>query len=203
MSGRWGHESGPNSSQNCTCNTIDNKSVSARYIENMLTFTTSPPANRHRSPTFRLEQSRPFRPLYVGGNGNTYENNDELKEPLNGEKKMGTTTAIVLFSIVILWVTIIVVVSVLYYKVSSTLEWAQLYTQPHMYAAINHTMSLLRNADHAATGANRVVDDVHSLTDATVPALQNALQQSASIVDRLERLARNPTIQLRLGEGQP
>ena len=97
---------------------------------------------------------------------------------------------------------VVVVVSVVYYKVTSTLDYLQLYTQPHVYEAVNRTMSLLRHADRAATGANRVVEDVHSLTDATVPALQSALQQSASIVDRLERLARNPTIQLRLGEGQ-
>ena len=86
----------------------------------------------------------------------------------------------------------------MYWSFTSSVSQARDLSRPYLMEAVNHTLSLLNNLDHGARDAHYVVDDVHSLTGSAVPALQHALNQSAMIVDRLERLARNPVLQLSL-----
>ena len=87
---------------------------------------------------------------------------------------------------------------IMYWQFTSGITEARDLSRPYIMDAVNHTLSILHNVDHSSMSAHEMADGARDLTAAAVPALQHALNQSAAIVDRLERLARNPVLQLSL-----
>ena len=86
----------------------------------------------------------------------------------------------------------------MYWSFTSSVTDVRDISRPYIMEAINHTLSILHNVDHSSMSAHMMADGALDLTATAVPALQHALNQSAAIVDRLERLARNPVLQLSL-----
>lgn len=85
-----------------------------------------------------------------------------------------------------------------YWQFSSSLAAAQTAAAPYFGEAINRTMSILANVDESTIGAHDMVDSAQSITDQAVPAMQLALNQTAAMITRLEKLAANPVMQISL-----
>ena len=131
---------------------------------------------------------------------------DETVPLLKGNRRqpftqISTTSAIIIFSAVCLWSLLIVMIGLLYWDLSATMTAARAEFRPYAMAAINHTMSILANTDGAALGAHEVLDGAQALSGQAVPALQHALNQSSAMIDRLEKLAANPVLQISLQQG--
>jgi hypothetical protein len=176
---------------------------------------------RHQTASmFRMEESRPFDARMISMRfgaqaappppqqrarvnpmpfGVGYDDDEEEKMSLlsSRRRKDGQSfplMAACVLALVVLSLTLFM--GVMYWQFTASVSEARDLSRPYIMEAVNHTLSLLHN--HSAADAHLVVDDVHSLTGSAVPALQHALNQSAMIVDRLERLARNPVLQLSL-----
>ena len=106
-----------------------------------------------------------------------------------------------LVSISVLWVTLLTTISAMYSSVSSSLSAARSVATPYMGTAINHTMSILAHVDNSAVGASDMLADAKTISDRAVPAIQLAINQTTAMVARLERLARNPVLQLSFQQG--
>jgi hypothetical protein len=109
-----------------------------------------------------------------------------------------TTSTLTIFALSAVIVVAFSLMALAYFNTMSTLTAARDATRPFMMQMVNHSLSILKNLDDSTTDADHLVHDARDLSSAAVPALQHALNQSASIVDRLERLARNPVLQLSL-----
>ena len=70
--------------------------------------------------------------------------------------------------------------------------------KPYFESAVNHTMSILHNVDESTIGAHDMVVSAQTITDSAVPAMQLALNQTAAMITRLEKLAANPVMQISL-----
>ncbi len=66
---------------------------------------------------------------------------------------------------------------------------------------MNHSISILEHIDKSSIGAEDIVEGARSVTNRAVPALQLALNQSAHMIERLEKLAQHPVLQLSLTQG--
>lgn len=157
---------------------------------------------------FRLERDVPF--TWSKGHMSTRiqptgaASGDEMIPLVKGNRRqpqMSTTTAVVAFSGVCLWFLLILIIGLLYWDLSATMTAARAEFKPYALAAINHTMSILANADGASVDAHGMLDEAHALSNQALPALERALNQSSSMVDRLERLAQNPVLQISMQQG--
>ena len=107
-------------------------------------------------------------------------------------------SSLTLCAAVALWTVIIGVVFIMYWQFSASLSAVQAATAPYFGEAINHTMSILHNVDESTIGANEMVESAQTITDQAVPAMQLALNQTAAMITRLEKLAANPVMQISL-----
>ena len=177
---------------------------------------------RHQtSSMFRMEEARPFDPSMLNlrfaapsprttpqqprarvtpmSYGVEYPEDEERISLVSGKRKGGDNVPLITVCTLAAVVLVLVAfMGTMYWQFTSSVSTARDLSRPYIMEAVNHTIALLANLDHASSDTHHVVDDVHSLTGAAVPALQHALNQSAAIVDRLERLARNPVLQLSL-----
>ena len=62
-------------------------------------------------------------------------------------------------------------------------------------------MSILQHVDDSTIGASEMVDQAQSISDQAVPAMQLALNQTAQMIARLEKLAANPVLQISMTGG--
>ena len=170
---------------------------------------------------FRMEESRPFDARILNWQAraqvrpaptSSYSQQqnifgDDEFEPLmsNSNKRrqggLDLPTTITLCAAVSLWIMVVVVVALLYWNVSSSVASARDSARPFVAEAVNHTLSILLNADRSMMGATKMVEGANSITDQAVPALENALNRSAMIIGRLEALAQHPVLQLSLAQG--
>lgn len=172
---------------------------------------------------FRMEQGIPFEPGMFSWNARTPNGRsrvqpvgvsremppamgDEMVPLIKGNRRrpsdsFSTTTAVVLCAGVTLWVLLIGLMATLYWNFTSSMNVARDEFRPYIYSALNHTMSILRNTDEASLGAHGVLDGAEQLSNQAIPAIQHALNQSAAMIDRLERLAQNPVLQISLQQG--
>lgn len=132
---------------------------------------------------------------------------DDENQPLIKDNRrppmqtFGVTTAVIICSGVMLWALLILLVTTLYWNFTASMNVANAEFRPQIQAAINHTMSILAHTDAATSGAHGILDGAHDLTNQALPAIERALNQSAAMVDRLERLAQNPVLQISLQNG--
>jgi len=111
------------------------------------------------------------------------------------------TATVLIASGVCLWLTVVGMFVAAYWNFSSTISAARAEFRPYAAEAIQHTMQILANADAATSGAHGVMDGAQLLSDNAVPAIRHALNQSSTMIDRLERLAQNPILQISLQQG--
>ena len=90
----------------------------------------------------------------------------------------------------VVWVT---------YFLCSTIQVMGDEARPYLADIMNHTMSIIENADHSSVGVATAVDDVGVLTQTALPAMQGALNQSSQIVAHLESLMAHPVMRISLG----
>lgn len=131
-----------------------------------------------------------------GANGN--ENEPLLRrQPKRRPRDMASS--IVLCAAVSLWVLVIGFVCVMYWTLSGSVAVAQEAAAPYIVSIMNHTISILRNVDASSFGAADVVNGARSVSSTAVPALQSALNQTAIMLARLEKLAEHPVLRVSLG----
>ena len=116
-------------------------------------------------------------------------------------KSTSLAVPLTLAAVVVLWITVIAVVSVLYYKVTSSMVEAQEIVGPHLSDAFNHTMSILKNVDESTISANGMVDKARSVSDQALPAMERVMNQTQEMISRLETLAKHPVMQISLSNG--
>lgn len=176
---------------------------------------------RHQTASmFRMEEARPFNPQIIsmrfGAQATSaapqprvrvnpmfaapYDEEDEKMSlvPGRGRQRNGGIPLLTVCALATVIGILVVLMGTMYWQFTASVSEARDLSRPYIMDAVNHTLALLANLDHSSADAHMIVDDVHSLSGAAVPALQHALNQSAMIVDRLERLARNPVLQLSL-----
>ena len=179
---------------------------------------------RHQTTSmFRMEEQRPFDPSVISMRFATptprttphqtpqsrarvnpmafaaaYDEEDEKMSLIPRRGGGSNVPYMTIFALGAVILALITFMGVMYYQFTASVSEARDLSRPYIMEAVNHTLAVLANLDHGTADAHRVVDDVHALSGAAVPALQHALNQSAAIVDRLERLARNPVLQLSL-----
>ncbi len=183
---------------------------------------TSNYRTRHQTTSmFRLEEARPFDPSMLSlrfagaaqrtaprptrarvnpfSFGDSYDDEEE-RASLMGRNKTRFTNVqtITLLALACVLTLVCVLVGVMYWQFTSGVMTLRDISRPYMVDAVNHTLSILHNIDHSSISAQEMADGARDLTSSAVPAIQHALQQSAAIVDRLEKLARNPVLQLSL-----
>lgn len=174
---------------------------------------------RHQTPSmFRMEEARPFDPQFLSlrfgaparqtapaprarvnpmSFAAPYED-DEKQSLIPGRSRTTQVPIMAVCALASVILALTIFMGVMYWQFTASVTEARDLSRPYIMEAVNHTLSLLHNLDHSSSDAHMIVDDVHTLSGAAVPALQHALNQSAAIVDRLERLARNPVLQLSL-----
>jgi hypothetical protein len=135
-----------------------------------------------------------------------YDNDEEEGAPLVAKRRRSKRSpdclsATALAAAVCLWISVLVLLVGGYWLVSSSITSAQSAAQPYIAVALNHSLSILSHIDDSTIGANDVVNSARAVTSAAVPALESALNRSATMVARLETLLHNPTIRLSMGEG--
>lgn len=120
------------------------------------------------------------------------------------ERRFGTmdlSTSIFLCAVVSLWIMVIVVIGALYWSFTSSAAEARDAMKPYFQQIVNHSMSILRNVDGSSVGAHDVINGARTVSNVAVPALQTALNQTSSMITRLEQLAQHPVLQLSLTQG--
>lgn len=111
---------------------------------------------------------------------------------------MSLSASITLCSAVVLWLLIASAVGVMYWQVTSGVSAVQMAASPYFGKAINRTMSILQHVDDSSIGASNMVEGAQAITNLAVPTMQLALNQTAAMILRLERLAANPVMQISL-----
>lgn len=184
---------------------------------------TSPRGQRFQQAVgmFRMEEARPFEPGLFGFQGQALRpgatrartapaatigayTDSETKSliPRRAQaQRMDLSNAITLCAAVSLWFMIVAVIGVMYWSFTSNVASLRDSAQPFVMEAVNRTMSIMRHADESSIGVNDVVDGAVSITNAAVPALAAAMNQTSRMIDRLEALAKNPVLQLSLTNG--
>jgi hypothetical protein len=156
-----------------------------------------PPRAAHYSRT----QIVPTRGMQYGG-GNDLEEQEYLINRQSMQRGgIDLPSSLTLCAAVALWTVIIGVVFIMYWQFSASLSAAQTAVQPYFGEAINHTMSILANVDESTIGAHDMVVSAQTITDSAVPAMQLALNQTAAMITRLEKLAANPVLQISMTGG--
>ena len=144
--------------------------------------------------------------VYPIGRETTLATGDEMAPLIKGNRRQPvvdfrTTTAVIMCGTVTLWVLLFVLVGTIYFNFNGTMNAYRAEFRPYVHEAFNHTMSILRNTDDATFSAHNALHGAQELSDRAVPAIERALNQSSAMIDRLERLAQNPVLQISMQQG--
>lgn len=154
---------------------------------------------------FRLEEGRPFTsasiatPLKMQDAARTSFTDVSQQSKNHGYNTVFTLT---LCTFAVLFIAIIGLIGYMYYTVTGAVSSVRDFARPLMQEAVDHTLSILTNADESMIGTHTIVSDATSFTHQAVPAMQLAMNQTSEMITRLERLAQHPVLQLSLTQGQ-
>lgn len=157
--------------------------------------------------TFRVDETVPFDPNNFKKNARHRACMASLTEG-DGASSMGTTDLVRLVTLqcvagtclCVVGLSIVVFLFMLYWQTSSLIVNFDVAARPYVAEALNTTMRIVGNADVSSAQILHALSDVATLTQSTVPAMQNAINQTSSIVTRLESLATHPVLRLSLGD---
>lgn len=127
---------------------------------------------------------------------NAYKNRSESSG--QSVNRFALSSAIVLGSAVCLWVLLFVLVGAFYFNVSQTTTAFKQELRPHIEEALQHMSNVLNHMDRAATSADHMLSDADALEHSIVPAVAHAVNDSASVLHKLETIAQNPVLKLSL-----
>jgi hypothetical protein len=127
---------------------------------------------------------------------NNYKDRSESSGP--SINRFALSSAIVLGSAVCLWVLLFVLVGAFYFNVSQTTTAFKQELRPHIEEALQHMSNVLNHMDRAATSADHMLSDADALEHSIVPAVAHAVNDSASVLHKLESIAQNPVLKLSL-----
>lgn len=117
----------------------------------------------------------------------------------NGFNRFALSSAIVLSSAVCLWILLFLLVGAFYLNISSTTSAFKQELRPQLEQALQHMGSVLDHMDKAATSADHMLAEADSLEHSILPAVVNAVNDSAAVLHKLEGIAQNPVFKLSLG----
>lgn len=137
----------------------------------------------------------------VPNTSNTGSNTRNVSKQEGGASnvnRFALSSAIVLGSAVCLWILLFVLVGAFYFNVSQTTTAFKQELRPHLEQALQHMSSVLDHMDKAATSADHMLSDADALEHSIVPAVAHAVNDSVSVLHKLESIARNPVLKLSL-----
>ena len=146
-------------------------------------------------------RSQPRSNEFVWSVPNVGSNNRNLsKQESNASNvnRFALSSAIVLGSAVCLWILLFVLVGAFYFNVSQTTTAFKQELRPHIEQALQHMSNVLDHMDKAATSADHMLSDADALEHSIVPAVAHAVNDSASVLHKLESIAQNPVLKLSL-----
>ena len=109
-----------------------------------------------------------------------------------------TSSAIVLGSAICLWILLFFLVGAFYFNISQTTNAFKHELRPHIQEALQHMSNVLDHMDNAASSAEHMLSEADSLEHSIVPAVAHAVNDSASVLQKLEQIARHPVLKLSL-----
>ena len=130
-------------------------------------------------------------PLMVTRNG--------TNKPCHGEERCDLMRTTVLLSGLVLWLVVLGMMGYGFHVVSSNLSAIAEAITPSVAEMTNHTMAILANGDAASMHVRNTLRSGEIMSDTALPQMLQALNATQAVVDRLERLAKHPTVQLSLG----
>jgi hypothetical protein len=117
----------------------------------------------------------------------------------NGNRlSFSSASIIILGSAVCLWLLLFFLIFILYFNVSSTWTAYKEEIRPHVHDLATNFANVLRNLDSATSNANHMLTEADSLEHSIVPSISTMVNESAHIVEKLERISRNPVLKLSL-----
>ena len=153
---------------------------------------------------FRMQRVTPFNtglmPIDTIRIGEFSESGPRTPGKIDAQRKCPKDVCIylvLLLLVVIIYPTIMVVS-----EVTSSIATLRDTARPFMVEMVNHTMSILSHADNSMVDVNDMADGAVGITNQALPAMQLALNQTSTMITRLEALAQHPVLQLSLAQGQ-
>ena len=98
----------------------------------------------------------------------------------------------------IVFVLLLMVAGLLYwsYRLNSNLNWYYDAAYPYIEEVRDRGMSMVRHADNSSAALETVMAGAEVLTTQSIPSLMASVNRTSAMVERLEHMARNPTIKL-------
>lgn len=115
------------------------------------------------------------------------------------EGRGGCATYAFLFTLVLcLWSSFAFLLFFLYFNLSSTMTAYKEELRPHIHELAGHVASVLRNVDSVTMSAQHMLANADSLESSVIPTVSHAVNDTAHIIEKLERISRNPVVKLSL-----
>jgi hypothetical protein len=92
-----------------------------------------------------------------------------------------------------------VLIGLAYWDVNRNINAFKFELRPHLHEAFSHMTSMLNSLEHASKSAEHLIGNMDNLESDAAPSISRALNESVGMIDRLERLSRNPVVKLSLG----
>ena len=98
----------------------------------------------------------------------------------------------------IVFVLFLMVAGLFYWShcLTSSVNWYYDAAYPYMQEVRNRGMSIVRHADNSSSSLEMVMAGAEVLTTQSIPSLMASVNRTSAMVERLEHMARNPTIKL-------
>lgn len=164
----------------------------------------SPSQSRIGSPAFRLDLKNAIEEPAMLNFPNACESNrnqlipvryTKLLLPLSTLRFMAITQGLVIVILILLVGGLLYWTSVL----NSNIDYYYTASKPYIHEAIQNGISTIEHTANSSAALENVMHDVEVMTNASLPALIDAVNRSVGIVAHMEQLVRNPTLQLSLG----
>lgn len=132
-----------------------------------------------------------------------YRPQTEQMSPRGGEGGRGgalfSSTAVVLGSAICLWLLLFGLIGSLYFHLHSSTSSFKEELRPQLQAALSHASSVLEHLDRAATNADHILFEADVLEKQAVPGILDTINNTATVLHRLEAMSHNPVLKLSLG----
>jgi hypothetical protein len=98
----------------------------------------------------------------------------------------------------IVFVLLLMVVGLFYWshRINSNVNWYYDAAYPYLQEVRDRGMSMVRHADNSSAALETVMEGAEVLTTQSIPSLMASVNRTSAMVERMEHMARNPTIKL-------
>lgn len=100
----------------------------------------------------------------------------------------------------IVFVLIVMIGGLMYWslRLNSNVRYYYTIAEPYMSEARDRGMSIIKHADESSASMEKTMEGAATLAQRTGPMVLDSLNRTARMVERLESVARNPTLKLSL-----